>query len=136
MATLEQQRAKFALGKVEGIKGMEPKTRAKYKTQLLKLPARLHTSGLGQTVGFYLAAGGDKPEVVICGWLEEWLRESEVYGVSGPLIHWITGSVPELQNDDDKAESLYRHASADVRALAVWLKRFAEAFIEGKSEDD
>ena len=133
MATLEQQRAEFALGKVEGIRQNEKK--AKYKTQLLKLPARLHTSGLGQTVAFYLASGSDKPESTICTWLEEWLRKAGVYGQEGPLIAWITGSAASLRGDEAKVESLYHRASAEARALAVWLKRFAEAFLEGKGDD-
>src|SRR5262249_43914092 len=65
MATLEQQRAEFALKKVDEVKG--GKDKAKFKTQLLKLPARLHNNGLGQTVAFYLSAGKGKPEVIICG---------------------------------------------------------------------
>jgi len=131
MATLEQQRAKFALGKVEEVKGGSQK--AKYKTQLLKLPARLHTSGLGQTVAFYLASGSGSPEAEICDWLEKWLREATIYG-EGDLIQWITGSARALEGDDARTEALYRRASAEARALAVWLKRFAEAFIGGESE--
>jgi hypothetical protein len=33
---------------------------------------------------------------------------------------------------DVDAEAKYREASAEARALAVWLKRFAEAFIAGE----
>lgn len=129
MATLEQERAAFALGKVDSIKGGGDKS--KYKTQLLKLPARLHNNGLGQTVAFYLSAGRGKPETAICGWIEEWLLQREVYE-RGPLINAITGADPSI--DRDRVEPLYREASAEVRALAVWLKRFAEAFIEGEEE--
>lgn len=120
MATLEQQRAAFALQKVESVR-----TEPKYKPQLLKLPARLHNNGLGQTVAFYLSAGSGKPEVVICGWIEEWLRrEGGIYPSGSRLIDSITR----------ESEAKYREASAEVRALAVWLKRFAEAFMEGKAE--
>jgi len=134
MATLEQQRAGFALEKVEGVKD-DAERKAKFKTQLLKLPARLHTSGLGQTVAFYLSAGFSsgrpKPEVEICGWLEVWLRKVEIYGEEA-LIKSITGNTSALESDPERAEALYRQASAEARALAVWLKRFAEAFIEGE----
>jgi CRISPR type III-B/RAMP module-associated protein Cmr5 len=127
MATLEQQRAEFALKKVDEVKDDKEK-RAKFKTQLLKLPARLHNNGLGQTVAFYLSAGKEKPEVVICGWLEEWLQK-QIYP-SGRLIENIAGQ----KLPPDVAEARYREASVEVRALAVWLKRFAEAFIEGEAE--
>jgi CRISPR-associated protein Cmr5 len=126
MATLEQQRAEFALKKVDEVKG--GKDKAKFKTQLLKLPARLHNNGLGQTVAFYLSAGKGKPEVAICGWLEEWLQK-QIYP-SGRLIENIAGQ----RLAPDEAESKYREASVEVRALAVWLKRFAEAFIDGEAE--
>lgn len=125
MATLEQERAGYALNRVNEVKN--GKDRAKYKTQLLKLPARLHNNGLGQTVAFYLSAGPGKSEFVICNWIEEWLREREIYP-KGKLIEGITGqSIPP-----DQAEARYREAAVEVRALAVWLKRFAEAFIEGE----
>lgn len=125
MATLEQQRAAFALDKVRGVAGHAK--RDKYKTQLLKLPARLHTNGLGQTVAFYLAAGSGSPEAVICGWIEKWLRRpGGLYPHEMPLIDALTGK----DMDGDVAEARYREASAETRALAVWLKRFAEAFIE------
>jgi CRISPR type III-B/RAMP module-associated protein Cmr5 len=127
MATLEQDRAAFALKKVDEVKN--GKEKAKFKTQLLKLPARLHNNGLGQTVAFYLSAGQGKPEFTICDWLQEWLRQQGVYK-SGTLIAGITGQ----STKPDEAEPLYREASVEVRALAVWLKRFAEAFIEGEEE--
>lgn len=133
MATLEQERASFALNKIEELKRNDQRKKElpKYKTQLLKLPARLHTSGLGQTVAFYLASGSGSPEATICGWLESWLRTVKVYG-DGRLIDWITGSVKDLEGEAGKAETQYRQASAEARALAVWLKRFAEAFIAGE----
>lgn len=125
MMTLEQERAAFALTQVEKVKAGQEKV--KFKTQLLKLPARLHNNGLGQTVAFYLSSGPGKPEVKICEWIEEWLRRREIYP-KGNLIQGITGQTVAA----DQAEPRYREASAEVRALAVWLKRFAEAFIEGE----
>jgi CRISPR type III-B/RAMP module-associated protein Cmr5 len=129
MATLEQERAAFALEKVDQAK--TSKDKSKYKTQLLKLPARLHNNGLGQTVAFYLSAGKGKPEVVICEWIEDWLIQRKIYERK-PLISAVTGADRNIP--PDRIEPLYRQASAEVRALAVWLKRFAEAFIEGEEE--
>jgi len=132
MATLEQRRAQFALEKIDDAK-KETDKRAKYKTQLLKLPARLHTSGMGQTVAFYLSSGNASPEAAICGWLGTWLHEVGIYG-DEDLIRSITGSTPELRKDEERTELLYRQASAEARALAVWLKRFAEAFLAEESK--
>jgi CRISPR-associated protein Cmr5 len=123
--TLEQERAAFALGHVEQV-SKDDGRKAKFKTQLLKLPSRLHSNGLGQTVAFYLSAGKDKPEWQICQWLGDWLGDShrKIYSGKELLIHHIA----------DQDEDLYRQASAEARALAVWLKRFAEAFITGDPE--
>ena len=129
MATLEQQRAAFALKRVDEVKNGPEK--GKFKTQLVKLPARLHNNGLGQTIAFYLSAGKDKPETTLCGWIETWLHEQKIYDPKVRLISGITGQGMNA----DEAEETYRRASAEVRALAVWLKRFAEAFIEGGDEE-
>lgn len=129
--TQEQRRAAFALEKISG--HVPPNERDKYKTQLVKLPARLHTNGLGQTVAFYLSAGEPppgrlgKPEWEIMLWLEGWLVGpdtiyGEIHGENGrKLIAAITSGT----------DSKYRLASAEARGLANWLKRFAEAFLEG-----
>lgn len=134
MQTLEQRRAAFALARIDEVKDAPDK--AKYKTQLLKLPARLHSNGLGQTVAFYLSVGVPKPgqiakpERVICDWLQDWIMtEQEIYLPPQSLVKNLTGV--GLPKDIDP-EAKYREAAAEARALAVWLKRFAEAFIAGE----
>lgn len=133
MPTLEQRRAAFALAKIDTLKDAPDK--AKYKTQLLKLPARLHSNGLGQTVAFYLSVGPSKPgkpakpERVICDWLQAWLTTEQDLYPPQDLVRSLAGA--GLPQDVD-AEARYRDASAEARALAVWLKRFAEAFIAGE----
>lgn len=139
MPSREQQRAKFALEQVRWTVNNARPQASEFKTQLLKLPARLHTNGLGQTVAFYLAAGPErngeiKAQIRICSWLEKWLQASErpYHGSSfqnRSLIDCITGTgLPDNLEFDAK----YRQASQEARALAVWLKRFAEAFIAGE----
>lgn len=118
--TLEQRRAEYALGKIDQVKKKSRADQAKYKSQLLKLPSRLHTNGFGQTVAFYLAAGKGKPEWEICSLLQAWLADQQIYPADKDLIRSIA----------EGSEALYRRASAEARALAIWLKRFAEAFIQ------
>jgi CRISPR-associated protein Cmr5 len=134
MATLEQQRAAFALERVELVRDDERRNNAKYKTQLLKLPARLHNNGLGQTAAYLLAQKNGSPEKQVYDWLETWLCSDDrhVYPAGTQLIKCITGNAEGLQAAD--VEPRYRRASAETRALAVWLKRFAEAFLEGDAE--
>jgi CRISPR type III-B/RAMP module-associated protein Cmr5 len=134
MATLEQMRAAFALEKIDSVKTAD--NAGKYRTQLLKLPARLHNNGLGQTVAFYLTAGPDKPEWIICGWLQDWLSRTTgegpaLYPPGVELIRCVSG---QRLHEKIDAENLYRRASDEVRAVSVWLKRFAEAFLQGSAE--
>lgn len=133
MQTLEQRRAAFALARIDEVK--EAPDKAKYKTQLLKLPARLHSNGLGQTVAFYLSVGTSsppKPEKVICDWLQAWIMtEQKIYEPPQSLMKSLTGE--GLPQGVD-AEAKYREAAVEARALAVWLKRFAEAFIAGERD--
>lgn len=131
MSRLDQRRAAFALQRVESVQTAE---QGKYKTQLVKLPARLHTNGLGQTVAFYLASGSDSPEATICGWLETWLREAGIYPQDDRLIDCITGTAFPADGGADPLDR-YRQASAEARALSTWLKRFAEAFLAGREDD-
>jgi CRISPR/Cas system CMR-associated protein Cmr5 small subunit len=134
MPNLEQMRAAFALDRIDSVKSAS--NAGKYKTQLLKLPARLHNNGLGQTVAFYLTAGPGKPEWIICDWLQDWLSRTletgpNIYPPDIELIRCVTGQ--ELPEDADP-EHLYRRASDEVRAISIWLKRFAEAFLQGSAE--
>jgi CRISPR type III-B/RAMP module-associated protein Cmr5 len=135
MATLEQERAGFALRKVEGVRDDPTKPNEKYRTQLLKLPARLHNNGLGQTAAYLRAQGSGSPEHVLCGWLQEWLRRDTdgIYPAGSDLLDAITGKAEGVAG---REEALYRRASVEARALAVWLKRFAEAFLrEGEAAE-
>lgn len=130
MATLEQKRASFALKMIDWINNTAGQKPSKYKTELRKLPGRLHNIGLGQTIAFLLSEGPGKPEWHICEWLEDWLATEDDPGIYPPnikLIRCVSGEDEKLKDLD--AELLYRRASEEARALSVWLKRFAEAFL-------
>lgn len=142
MTRLDQQRAAFALEKVESVR--QHSARDKFRTQLVKFPARLHTNGLGQSVAFYLSAGPDSTEATICTWLEAWLQRAGIYPPDRRLIDCIVGqapvgieatqpeseaSLPDPPVSGDQVAARYRQAAAESRLLATWLKRFAEAFL-------
>lgn len=121
MSTLELARAKFALEKVEQVKNDSA-----YRRELQDLPARLHSAGLGQTVASLLAAAErNSSRKAIYGWLEEWLRKPPIrYPAGQRLIDCIVGNLPQ-----GIKPASYMAASREARALATWLKKFAEAFI-------
>jgi CRISPR type III-B/RAMP module-associated protein Cmr5 len=129
---LELARAKFALEKIQKIRNVPDHDR--YKSELQDLPARLHSAGLGQTLASLLASAdhGNPPKtvprVVIYGWLEEWLRTPPInYPANYRLIECIVAALPAGMKT-----ASYMAASRETRALATWLKKFAEAFIEPK----
>lgn len=125
MATLVQERARFALHHVKAVAGT--RDAPKFKTELKDLPARLHTGGLAQTMATCLAEGDGSVRVQIYEWLQEWLRLPPIsYPVGSSLMESIVGATP---GPDFDPEVKYREASEEARALAVWLKKFAEAFL-------
>lgn len=132
MATLEQERAKFALGHVEAVHNDPGKPDGKFRTQLVKLPARLHTNGLGQTAAYLRAQKEGSAERDLFAWLESWLtrKDSGTYAEGTCLLDAITGRAGVISAAE--VEPLYRRASVEARALAVWLKRFAEAFLRAE----
>ena len=140
--TAEQRRARFALDRVKSVEPRSKKERTKFRTQLLKLPARLHTNGLGQTAAYLRAQKESSAEREIYQWLADWLKESGRY-LTNQLLDEIVGrgnagtatttpvsDDPNIEADDPPdVAGQYRTASAEARRLASWLKRFAEAFL-------
>jgi len=150
--TAEQRRARFALERAKSVEPRGKKVRAKFRTQLLKLPARLHTNGLGQAAAYLRAQKESSAEREIYQWLADWLKESGRYqtnqllneivggGNAGTAAPTPASNDPNVEaNDPPDVAGQYRAASAEARRLASWLKRFAEAFlaeIEEPNTDD
>ncbi len=94
--------------------------REKYKSLALKTPILILTNGLGQTLAFFKSKGGEHE--LLYGHLSNWLtNESKIYG-QGELIQNI------ISGDSAK----YRQATTETLAFLNWLKRFAEAELEGE----
>lgn len=126
MLTIDQTRARFALLKIESVKDHEK--RDKFATELKDLPARLHSGGLAQTAATFLRKSEEERQTIY-RWLEEWLRQDPVrYPGKVRLIDAIAGNVSAADLPD--VEARYREASREARAIANWLKKFAEAFLE------
>ena len=136
--TLDQKRAKFALGKVESVLANPQLSgkRQKFLIELRHLPAQLHWGGLGQTAASLLADQDNEARQQIHKWLEEWLRESGIYapqpgGKVPKLMQAITG-----RDGFEALQDRYVAATREARAIAVWLKKFAEAFLRGDAGKD
>ena len=121
MQTIQQQRAKFALEKVQesitiGVKHKE------FKSYASSLPAMIHMNGLGQAAAFFKSKDKNKyPEYeIIYNLLSEWLtQKGQPYYQSENLLHGITNK--DMQS--------YQLAQIEAQALMDWVKKFAKAFM-------
>lgn len=123
--TLEQRRAAFALGFIEGQHGTD---RERLMTHLHKLPVRVQTNGLGQALAFLMAeAGSNKNSVAgrLCGQLEDWLCGSR--SDDRPCRVYPNGALMKQLVIGDRAS--YLRAQEETLLLGNWLKRFGEAYL-------
>ena len=125
-------RAKWAWEKVSQVRKNErgSKVESRYGTLARKLPAMLHTSGLGQTLAFLYSkrTDGNKKKTGD-GLLLEHLRErlQAVFGglfESGEVVDAVLKLTP----------TRYRLASHEIRESALWLKRFAEGKLDQEKD--
>jgi CRISPR-associated protein Cmr5 len=128
--TLEQHRAKYALGRIQHVQGFtKSDDKARYATLVRKLPTMILNNGLGQALAFLLAddEGKDKPSGGLYKHIEKWL--------SGPIdpdhpARVYRGDTPSLIDqliNGDRAQ--YLRAQQEALALLVWMKKFADAYL-------
>lgn len=120
MQTIQQERAKYALAKVQESIGKYDK---EYKSYASSLPAMIHMNGLGQAAAFYLSKS-KKEEAYqdIYNLLSVWLtRKGQPYHEFNDLLDGITHS----------NMATYQLAQAEAQALMDWVKKFAKAFMGG-----
>jgi CRISPR-associated protein Cmr5 len=118
--TLEQQRATKAWELVTQVKEKEKE----YNSWVKKVPVLILTNGLGQTLAF-LKSKSDREKELLYAHLSAWLM---------PEMSWS----PPAQQKNDLLERLihessanYRRATIEALAFLNWLKRFADAILEG-----
>lgn len=129
---IHSERAAWAWKKVEPLKD-SPRGKD-YAIHVRKLPARITTCGLGQTLAFLFSKSkGEKdPEKNSAAILLDHL---------GERIAWLVdpgGKKPSDRSDVmnmvlDMDPATYRRCTHELLATAEWLKRFAEGFF-GKAD--
>ena len=123
--TLEQERARFALEKINRwrINGQLQDGADSYTRLVQKFPAMVITNGLGQALAYLLAdnEGKQKPSRKLYNDLGEWLVTRRIYqGPHDKLIDLlITGD-----------RRTYQLATEETLALVTWMTKFAEAFLK------
>jgi CRISPR-associated protein Cmr5 len=118
--TLGQERAQHAWEAVQAAKeGLGGEFKERFATPAKKMPARVRTSGLGQTVAFMRLKEG--AEVVKA--VADWCRRRGLIGKAG--------------GEEELLERFRKGTAADVRQLTAetlayleWLVRFADGAVE------
>ncbi len=132
MSDIIQRRAKHAWEQVSHAKTEQAINEGKYQTWAQKLPTLILQCGILPTLAFLKAKGAEQDKVgKACS---EWLLKPDG-GAS--LIPWTRNEsdidesdiIELLQNEDS---DVYRAAQAEAIRYAVWLKRFAEGYLEGE----
>ncbi len=118
MQTIQQQRAKYALEKVNQAATNPRISHKEYKSYASNLPAMIHMNGLGQAAAFFKSKGDTHGELynLLSGWL---CQQGQPYAGCTNLLEGIT----------TKDMHAYRLAQAEAQALMDWVKKFAKAFM-------
>jgi len=113
LQTLSQRRANDAWKVVEEQRSRPPLEFEKFANQAKKLPMRILTSGLGQSLAF-LRAKEKTPELLdaLTSWMQDYQK-----GTPEDLLERV------IKGDSD----FQRLATAECLAYLAWLVRFADA---------
>lgn len=131
---LEQGRAAFAYQCAEA--GAKLGKNKEYKSYVKKMPMLIKTNGLGATAAFTFAKGSkggeanrENPWGLLYGQIEDWLSKDEKQLI--PITpNKLAFTLTEIES------WRYRSVTIEVLAFLNWLKRFADALIEGESQDN
>ena len=117
--TLNQERARFALEKVQNI---EASLKEKYASNAKKLPALITTNGLIPTLAFLKSKEETMP---VYKTMNEWLIKKGFANNDNALECLLTCDFSTL-----------RLATMEAIAFANWLKRMVEIEIKGENKDE
>lgn len=137
MQTIQQQRAAFALERVERDRDGNVNTKgfqSAYKSYASGLPAMIQMNGLGQAAAFYRSkSAGNDSKAIAYGCLYKLLSD------------WLTSTgqpySAHRDNEDTRDSGLlngvikedmrtYMLAQSEAQALLDWVKKFAKAYME------
>lgn len=117
MQTMQQQRAKYALEKIQNATKS-----SEFLSYASAMPAMILMNGLGQTAAFYRSKSSKSPaHEQLYNLLSEWLsRPEQPYAGQEDLLSGITSC--DMQR--------YLLAQAEALALLDWVKKFAKAYMK------
>ena len=129
---LEQGRAAHAYRAAE--EGSKIDKKKEYKSYVKKMPMLVKVNGLGAAMAFAFAKGSKNgsaqkkdPWGLLYLQLEDWVREKGILGTfeQNQFAQKLT----------DSSSDKYRSTTVEVLALLNWMKRFADALIEGDAQE-
>jgi CRISPR-associated protein Cmr5 len=129
---IEQERGRQAWEDIREIKDQK-ELEKKYRSLARGLNAMIQINGLGQTLGFFKAKSKEKKaeHFYLLKHLSQWMRghfsASNISAMGDSydgFLSWIL--------DKDTSSSDYRRATTECLAFGNWLRRFAEAELEGE----
>lgn len=121
--SLEQERAKAAWEAIDKAKESSAEYQKKYKSLARSAPASIQQNGLGQTLAFWRAKPNEKHQQALYFAVSDWVKGQINWKGDKRLLNWI---VQDAKTDE------YRRATSEAIAFLQWVKRFAEAELEGE----
>lgn len=121
--SMEQDRAEFALTKIEAAEKHPGELPKEIRRHLNGLPALIRMNGLGQALAFFRMKGTGSSHELIYQMVGTWLcakdSKGRIFTEDGDVLKAITRS--DVQH--------YMAAQNEALALLEWLKKFAVAIL-------
>ena len=124
LRSMEQERAEFALKKIQSIADSSDETHKKeVRRYLNNLPALIRMNGLGQALAFFRMKGEDGAYCTIYRMVGAWLCDP---GSKGHIFSESTDVLSAITQSD---MAHYMAAQNEALALLQWLKKVAVALL-------
>lgn len=128
--TLSQRRAAHALKCIEKHEKAGPMAYGKYVSYVEALPANILMNGLGQVAATLLSkSAGDAGDAhhLLYADLQDWLCGTDP---AAPYPNTTGGNDRLMQTITSREQRAYLQAQAEALQYLVWLKKFANAYLE------
>ena len=124
LRSMDQERAEFALKKIQAILGgADPIHKAEIRRYLNNLPALIRMNGLGQALAFFRMKGEGTAHEAIYRMVGAWLCDASS---KGRIFSESTDALSAITQSD---MAHYMAAQNEALALLQWLKKFAVALL-------
>ena len=124
LRSMDQERAEFALKKIQAILGgLDTSHKVEVRRYLNNLPALIRMNGLGQALAFFRMKGESKAHDTIYRMVSAWLCDA---GSKGRIFSESADALSAITQSD---MAHYMAAQNEALALLQWLKKFAVALL-------